>query len=105
VFEGIADRIADHGCGVKICALLLKLDLYDFLGVIPSSSCIGHENGLEEAEHGDGNEIAYEEERLDEGEGERGKENGDEDIEHAQYLRRRFLCRALLRLQIGRAHV
>ena len=62
---------------------MLQLDFDDFLGVVPGAAGVGHEDGLVQAEDGDREQVADEEERLDEGEGERGEEDGDEDVEHA----------------------
>src|SRR6185369_18017232 len=50
---------------------------------LPGAAGIGHEDGLVEAEDGDGEEIADEEVRLDEGESECGEKDGDENVEHA----------------------
>src|SRR5207302_955419 len=68
---------------VEGCALLLELDFNDLLGVVPSAAGVGHEDGLVQAEDGDGEKVADEEERLDESEGQRGEEYGDEDVQHA----------------------
>ena len=64
-------------------AFLLQLDLDDLLGVVPGRPGVGHEDGLIEAEDGDGNQVADEEEGLDEGKGQRGEEHRDEDVQHA----------------------
>ena len=69
VLEGIADGVADD-CGVvERRAFLLQFDFDDFLGVVPGAAGVGHEDGLVEAEDGDGEQVADEEEGLDEGEG------------------------------------
>ena len=83
VLEGIADRVADDRGVVQRRALLLQLDLDDLLGVVPSGAGVGHEDGLVKAEDGDGDEVADEEEGLDEGEGQGGEEHRDEDVQHA----------------------
>ena len=83
VLERIADGVADDGGVVEWRAFLLQLDFDDFLGVVPCAAGVGHEDGLVEAEDGDGDQVADEEEGLDEGEGQRGEEDGDEDVEHA----------------------
>ena len=83
VLEGIADGVANDRGVVQRRAFLLQFDFDDFLGVVPRAAGVGHEDGLIEAEDGDGDQVADEEERLDEGEGQRGEEDGDENVEHA----------------------
>jgi len=68
---------------MKRSPFLLHFDLDDFLGVVPSTAGVSHEDGLIEAEDGNGEKIADEKERLNEGESKRGEEHGDENIEHA----------------------
>ena len=58
--------------GVPFC---LQLHFDNLLGVVPGGARIGHEDGLVEAEDGDGDQVADEEERLQEGEGQRGEED------------------------------
>src|SRR5437763_14771090 len=70
-------------------AFLLQLDFHNLLSVIPGGARIGHENSLEEAKHGYGDEIADEEKGLDESEGKCREENRYENIQHA-FLR--VLC-------------
>ena len=64
-------------------SFLLKFDFDDLLGIVPGCAGVGHEDGLIEAEDGDGDEIADEEERFDEREGQSAEEDGDEDVQHA----------------------
>ena len=64
-------------------SLLLHFDFDDLLGVVPGGAGIGHEDCLVKAEDGDGNKIANEEERFDEGKGQRAEEDCDEDVQHA----------------------
>ena len=64
-------------------ALLLQLDLDELLGVVPGAAGVGHEDGLEQAEERDRDQVADEEVRLEAGEGQRGEEDGQEDVEHA----------------------
>ena len=92
VLERVAHRIANDRGVVQRRAFLLQLDFDDLLGVVPGAAGVGHEDGLVEAEDGDGDQVADEEERLDEREGQRGEENGDEDVEHA--LLRVLACRS-----------
>ena len=54
--------------GVPFC---LQLDLDDLLGVVPGAAGVGHEDGLEQAEERDRDQVADEEVRLEEGEGQR----------------------------------
>src|SRR5882762_542589 len=83
IFKRITDGIANDGGIVERRALLLHFNFNDFLGVVPGSAGVGHEDGLIEAEDGDGEKIADEEEGFDEGESKRGEEHGNEDVEHA----------------------
>ena len=83
VLERIADRVADDGGVVQRRPFLLQFDFDDFLGVVPGAAGVGHEDGLVETEDRDRDQVADEEERLDEGEGQRGEEDGQEDVEHA----------------------
>src|SRR5205807_1819033 len=83
VFERISHGIADHGGVVQLGAFLLQLDLHDFLGVVPGAAGVGHEDGLIQAEDGDRDQVADEEERFYEGERQRDKENAEKDVEHA----------------------
>ncbi len=83
VLEGVADGVADDGGVVERGAFGLEFGLDDFLGVVPGAAGVGHEDGLVEAEEGDGDEVADEEEGSDEGEGEGGEEDGEEDVDHA----------------------
>src|SRR4029077_15575834 len=83
VLEWIAYRVADYRCVVERRAFLFQLDLDDLFCVVPGSAGVSHEDGLIEAEDGDGNQVADEEERLDEAEGQRGKKYRDENIQHA----------------------
>ena len=64
-------------------ALRLQLGLDDLLGVVPGAAGVGHEDGLEQAEQRDRDQVADEEERLDERERQRGEEHRQEDVEHA----------------------
>ena len=54
-----------------------------FLGVVPGAAGVGHVNGLEQAENGDGDQVGDEEVRVEEGEGQRDRHQGDEDVPHA----------------------
>ena len=83
VLERIADRVADDRGGVQLGALRLELGLHDLLRVVPGAAGVGHEDGLVQAEQRDGDQVADEEVRLDEGEGQRGEEDDEEDVEHA----------------------
>src|SRR5262249_45628861 len=64
VLEGVTDGVADDRCVVKRRALRLELDLDDLLRVVPRATGVRHEEGLEEAEEGDPDEVADEEERV-----------------------------------------
>ena len=64
-------------------ALLLEFDFNDLLGGVPGASGIGHENGLVQAEDGDGEKVADKKERFDKGKGQSGEEHRDEDVQHA----------------------
>ena len=70
-------------------AFLLHLYFYDFLGVIPSRAGVRHEDGLVESEDCNRDQITDKEKWLDERKGEGGKEDAEEDIEHASL---RVLC-------------
>ena len=93
VLEGVADGVAHDGGVVELGALGLHVDFNDFLGVVPGAAGVGHEDGLEEAEDGDGDEVGDEEAdgvltsdalgRGEAGEGEGEAEDGDEDVDHA----------------------
>src|SRR6267143_2723948 len=83
ILKRIAHYVADDCSVVEGRALLLEFDFNDFLGVVPGTAGVGHEDGLVQAEDGDGEEIADEEKRFDEGEGQRGEEHRDENVEHA----------------------
>ena len=81
--NGSPDGVADHGGGVQGRALLLELHLDDLLGVVPGAAGVGHEHRLVETEQRDRDQVADEEVRLQEREGQRGEEHGQEDVEHA----------------------
>src|SRR5262249_5647806 len=82
VLEGIAYRVS-HDCRrVEIRALLFEFNLHDLLRVVPRTAGVGHEKRLEEAEERNGDEVATKEIRLQAGEGEGAKENGEEDVDH-----------------------
>src|SRR6185437_13332964 len=83
ILEGIAHGVADHRGGVQFGSLLLQFHFYDLLGIVPGAPGVSHEDGLVEAEGGDGNQVTHEEERLHEGEGQSGEEHAEEDDEHA----------------------
>src|SRR5260370_30078395 len=83
VFEWIANRVADDRGVVERRTLLFQLDFNDFFGIVPGAAGVGHKNGLIQAEDGDGEKIADEEERLDNNESERGEEHRDENIQHS----------------------
>src|SRR5215469_12656286 len=82
ILERIANGIADHGCRVKVGALLFQFGFNDLLGVIPGAAGIGHEDGLVQTEERDGNQVADEEVGLDESKGQSREEHHEEDIEH-----------------------
>ncbi len=54
-----------------------------FLALSHAAPAFGHEDGLIEAEDGNRNQVADEEERLEEGKGQGGEEHRDEDVQHA----------------------
>ncbi len=83
VLERVAHRVADDRRRVQLGALLLHVGFHDLLGVVPGAAGVGHEDGLIQTEHGDGDQVADEEERLEEGEGQRTEEHGQEDVDHA----------------------
>src|ERR1700728_3584767 len=83
VLEGVADGVADYGGVVQWSSLLLHFNFDDLLSIVPGSAGVGHENCLVKAEDSDGNEVADEEERFDEGKSQRTEEDGDKDIQHA----------------------
>ena len=83
ILERIADGVTDYHCIVQRCAFLFHLDFDDFLRVIPRAAGIGHKDRLIQTKDSDRNQIADEEERLDEREGERRKKDTQEDIEHS----------------------
>src|SRR5260370_32617621 len=83
VFEWIANRVADD-CGVvQRRPLLFQLDFNDFFGIVPGAAGVGHKNGLIQAEDGDGEKIADEEERFDESKRQRSEKHGNENVQHA----------------------
>ncbi len=71
VLEGVADGVAYDCGGMKLGALSVHFGFDDLLCVIPCAAGIGHEDGLEEAEDGDGDKVADEEERIGTGKGKR----------------------------------
>src|SRR5713101_8113784 len=83
IFKRIADGVADDGGVVKRRAFLFEFHFHNFLGVVPGGTGVGHEVSLVQAERGDGDQVANEEERLDEREGQCGKKHRDEDVEYA----------------------
>src|ERR1017187_2476077 len=83
VLEGIANRIADHGGIMQRGAFGAKFGLDHLLGVVPGAAGIGHEEGLVQTEQGDGDQIADEEVRFEEGERKGGEEDHQEDVQHA----------------------
>jgi len=58
VLVGVADGVADDAGLMERGALGLEVDLDDLLGIVPRAACIGHEDGLEEAEDGDAEQVA-----------------------------------------------
>ena len=68
---------------MQVSAFLLQLDLDNLFRVVPRRARVGHEDGLIEAERGNRNQVADEEKRLDEGEGQGDEEHRDEDVQHA----------------------
>ena len=108
VLEGIAHRVAHHDRVVQGRALRLQVRLDDLLGVVPGAAGVGHEDGLVEAEDGDGDQVADEEVLVQAGEGQGGEEDGEEDVEHAllRVLRAdRHHLLAVLDGGLGRARV
>jgi hypothetical protein len=83
VLEWITNGIANDASCVQRRALLLELDFDELLGVVPSTTGVCHEESLVEAEESDRNEVADEEERIGESEGERAEEDREEDVDHA----------------------
>ena len=67
---------------MEISALLAEIHLDYFLGVVPGAARIGHENSLEQPEECDPNQIADEEIRIKERQGQREAEDHDEDVPH-----------------------
>ena len=82
ILERVAHGVADDRRLVQRGVLLLQVHLDDLLGVIPAAAGIGHENRLEEAEEGDGDEITDEEVGVEEGEPQGHEEDHDEDVDH-----------------------
>ncbi len=68
VLEWIADGVADDGGGVEFGAFLAEFDFNDFFRVVPCAAGVGHEDRLEQAEGGHGDQEADEEEGFDAGE-------------------------------------
>ncbi len=83
VLERVAHRVAHYAGVVQRSALGLEFGFHNLLGVVPCAAGIGHEDGLVQAEDRDGEQVADEEERLDEGEGKRREKDREEDVEHA----------------------
>src|SRR5687768_13610389 len=61
VLERITNSVANHSGRVKGSALLAEIHLDDFLGVVPRTASVRHEDGLEQSKEGDADEIANEE--------------------------------------------
>ena len=68
---------------MQLGALFLQIDLNQLLGIVPGAAGVGHRDRLEQAEHGNGNEVSNEEVRVEEREGERDRHERDEDVPHA----------------------
>ena len=83
VLEGVADGVADDGRRVQVGAFLAEVHFHDLLGVVPRTTRVRHEDGLEEAEERDADEVANEERRIEERQRERETEHHDEDVPHA----------------------
>src|SRR5438045_855589 len=64
-------------------AFRLKLSLDDFFRIVPGAAGVRHEDRLIETEERDRNQIANEEEGIEERESQGGKEDGQEDVEHS----------------------
>ena len=62
----------------------LQIDLDELLGVVPRAAGVGHVDRLEQAEHGDRDQVGDEEVRVEEREGQREAEDHDEDVPHAR---------------------
>ena len=97
ILEGISDGVADNGGRMQRRALFLKIDLNNLFGIVPASTCIRHENSLEESEDCDRDQIADEERRGfgsrhrsgEERKGKRKAEYRYEDVDHSLL---RILC-------------
>ena len=68
---------------MQLGALGVQVNLDDLLRVVPSAACVGHEDGLVQAEDSDRDQIPDEEVRIDEGESQGCEEHAQEDVEHA----------------------
>ncbi len=68
---------------MQLGSLFLQVDLDELLGVVPGAAGVGHEDRLEQAEQRDRDQVADEEERLEQGERQGAAEHHEEDVEHA----------------------
>ena len=82
VLERIADGIADDRGVMQGRAFLFQFNFDDLLCVVPGAAGVGHENRLIQAEQRDRDQVADEEELVEEGEPEGGEEDRQEDVEH-----------------------
>ena len=83
VLERVAHGVAHDRGGVQGRAFLFEVHLDNFLGVVPRAAGVGHEDGLKQAEEGDGDQVGDEEVRVEKGQAERQGEDDDEDVDHA----------------------
>ena len=96
VLEWVAHGVAHYASVVQWSALGFEVDLNNLLGIVPSTTGIGHKYCLEQTEDCDRDQVANEEancvvtanssRRRQASEAKREAEDGDEDVEHT------FLC-------------
>src|SRR5258708_38879914 len=82
VLERIADGVSNNGCIVQRSALLLHLHFNNFLGIVPGCAGVGHKDCLIKSKNRERDQVANEEEWVDEGECQRAEEHRDEDVQH-----------------------
>ena len=83
VLERIANGVTDNSRCVQLCTLGAQFRLDDLLGVVPCATGVRHEHGLIQTDDRQRDQVADEEERLDERTSQRTEEHGHEDVEHA----------------------
>ncbi len=64
-------------------AFLLQDDLHHFFGIVPGAARVGHEDGLVQAEDGNGHQVADEEIGFNKSKRQRGEEDRKENVEHS----------------------